>query len=104
MVPDCTFGGGSDQTPFGPGTYGFNWWFNAKVGTTSSVAWPSAPADTFQANGHWNKEVMTVIPSLKLVVAARGNWDSGQNTFAPGDTSWKMNQNLKLLADAAAGN
>jgi len=29
-----TLGGGSDQTEYGPGIYGFNWWFNAPVGTT----------------------------------------------------------------------
>jgi len=96
-----TYGGGTDQTPHGPGIYGFNWWFNAEVGTTGNVTWPDAPHDTFQANGHWNREIVTIIPSLGLVVAARGNWDSGQNTFAPGDPTWGMNTNLKLLTEAA---
>ena len=97
-----SFGGGSDQTEFGPGIYGLNAWFNQTVPKTSKRVWPDAPPDTFQANGHWNKEVVTVIPSLGLVVAARGKWDSGQNAFNPGDASWKMNANLKLLADAVA--
>ncbi|MCH7728842.1 MAG: serine hydrolase [Planctomycetes bacterium] len=90
-------GGGTDQTPYGPGIYGFNWWFNAKVGISNKLTWPDAPPDTFQANGHWRREVMTVIPSLKLVVAARGNWGN----FQPGDATAQSNQILKLLRDAS---
>lgn len=89
-------GGGTDQTPYGPGIYGFNWWFNAKVGTSDKLTWPDAPADTFQANGHWRREVMTIIPSLKLVVAARGNWGD----FQPGRVDGESNQILRLLRDA----
>lgn len=89
-----THGGGSDQTPYGPGFYGFNWWFN-----TGNSFWPDAPADTFQANGHWGKEVMTIIPSLNMVVAARGSWGS----FEPGNAASGMNQNLKLLKEAVTG-
>ncbi len=44
---------------------------------------------------------MTVIPSLGLIAAAVGAWDSSQNRFSPGDASWAMNANLELLADAA---
>jgi hypothetical protein len=91
-----THGGGNDQTEHGPGIYGFNWWFNAPAGSGAALTWPDAPPDTFQANGHWNREVVTVIPSLGLVVAARGNWGE----FAPGDASATMNQNLALLASA----
>jgi hypothetical protein len=93
-----TVGGSSDQTPYGPGIYGFNWWFNAKGGVhPTSLTWPNAPLDTFQANGHFTKEIMTIIPSLNMVVAARGNWGS----FQPGNASAGMNQNLKLLKEAA---
>jgi len=90
-----TVGGGSDQTAYGPGIYGFNWWFNG-VCPNGNRAWPAAPADTFQANGHWGVEVITVIPSLGLVAACRGNW--GQ--FAPGDAGASMNQLLGQLAGA----
>jgi len=86
-----TYGGGSDQTQYGPGIYGFNWWFNP-----SQSNWPDAPEDTVQANGHWGAEVMTVIPSLSLVVACRGN----NGSFEPGNPSSSMNQNLKLLTEA----
>ncbi len=89
-------GGGTDQTPYGPGIYGLNWWFNAKVGDSNQRTWPDAPPDTFQANGHWQREVMTVIPSLKLVVAARGNW----GRFEAGRADSGSNQILKLLCDA----
>jgi CubicO group peptidase (beta-lactamase class C family) len=91
-----TDGGGSDQTAYGPGIYGYNWWFNSNVGVSNQTTWPDAPLDTFQANGHWNQEVMTVIPSLNMVVAAKGSWGS----FIPGDNNSGMNQKLKLLVDA----
>ena len=45
-------GGTSDQSPFGPGIYGFNWWYNANVGTTNNLAWPDAPTDLIVANGY----------------------------------------------------
>jgi hypothetical protein len=93
-----TFGGSSDQLEAGPGIYGFSWWFNAPVGTGATRTWPDAPPDAFQANGHWRREVMTIIPSLNMVVAARGNWGS----FVPGSSAAGMNQNLKLLAQAAS--
>lgn len=91
-----TYGGGSDQSPYGPGIYGFNWWFNAPSGTAGELAWPDAPSDLVMSNGHWNKELMVFSPSLNLVAAARGNW----GTLAPGDTDSSMNQNLKLLTEA----
>jgi hypothetical protein len=92
-----TFGGGSDQTAYGPGIYGYNWWFNARVGTTTTLTWPDAPPDTFFALGHWNVEGMVMIPSLRMVVAAKGNWGS----FAPGNRNAGMNRNLRLLVEAA---
>ena len=42
-------------------------------------------------------EVVTVIPSLNMVVAARGDW----GVFVPGDADSGMNQSLKLLKEAA---
>jgi len=90
-----SLGGDTDQTSDGPGYYGFNWWFN-KPRDGGPLMWPDAPADTFQANGHWGREVMTVIPSLNIVVAARGTWGG----FAPGDKNSSSNQRLKLLAEA----
>lgn len=69
-----THGGGSDQSALGPGVYGFNWWFNERVPGTDRLLAPGLPRDTVQANGHWGKEVMIIIPSLRMVVAARGNW------------------------------
>jgi len=86
-----TYGGGTDQTQDGPGIYGFNWWHNPNRSN-----WPDAPEDTVQANGHWGAEVITVIPSLSLVVACRGN----NGWCVPGDPDSPMNQNLKLLVEA----
>ncbi|MBN1675118.1 MAG: hypothetical protein JXR37_29020 [Kiritimatiellae bacterium] len=89
-------GGGTDQSQSGPGFYGFNWWFNAEVGTTGKTPWPDAPADMVMANGHWNKELMVIYPGLGIIAAARGNW----GTLDPGNASASMNQNLKLLVEA----
>ncbi|MBW2459062.1 MAG: hypothetical protein JRI68_31470, partial [Deltaproteobacteria bacterium] len=83
-----TYGGGTDQTGLGPGIYGFNWWFNP-----GSQVWPAAPADTVQANGHWNGEVLTFIPSLAIVAAWRG---SGANPESFNDP---MNAILTALMD-----
>ena len=85
----------NDDRYLGQGFYGFNWWFNDLVGTSGNLTWPDAPMDTFQANGHGNVEIVTVIPSLNMVVAAKGNW----GTFVPGDPTSGMNQNLRLLAE-----
>jgi hypothetical protein len=80
-------GGGTDQTPHGPGIYGFNWWFN-----TEKRTWPDE--DTFQANGHWNGEVCCVIPSLRLVAAWKGTGAS-RDTF-----NQPMNDYLRILVSA----
>ncbi len=90
-----SIGGGTDQTAHGPGIYGFNWWHNAPT-PAGPLTWPDAPADTYQANGHWNQEVLTVIPSLGMVVACRGSWGE----FDPGNLAASMNARLALLADA----
>jgi hypothetical protein len=70
-----SIGGGANQSRVGPGVYGMNWWFNR-----NKMLWPSAPEDTFQANGHWNRETVTVIPSMGMVVAGRGDF----GPFKPG--------------------
>ena len=89
-------GGGTDQSEYGPGLFGASWWFNETVGTTSLRAWPDAPLDMFQANGHWSNEIVIMIPSLNLLVSARGAW----GTFVPGDPNSGMNQRLRLLTSA----
>jgi hypothetical protein len=89
-------GGGTDQAAYGPGLYGAAWWFNDTVGTTGLRAWPGAPLDMFQANGHWDREILVMIPSLNLLVSARGAWGS----FVPGDPSSGMNQRLQLLTSS----
>jgi CubicO group peptidase (beta-lactamase class C family) len=85
-----TNGGGNNDTALGPGVYGFNWWHNA-----GQWFWPDAPIDTFQANGHWNKEVLTIMPSLGIVAAWRSNkGDDSDNFNVP------MNDRLKILVSA----
>lgn len=84
-----SFGGGTNQTPHGPGIYGFNWWFNPGQQT-----WPDVPEDAFQANGLWNEYALTVIPSLGIVAAWRGNRASTDEFAAP------MNDELRHLVDA----
>jgi hypothetical protein len=85
------FGGGSNILPFGPGIYGFNWWFNE-----NGSGWSDAPPDLIHANGHGNKELMFVQPSQGIVIAARGDW----GTWEPGGDS-DVNRLLRLLVQAA---
>lgn len=92
-----SYGGGTDQTQYGPGVYGFNFWFNELMASGERV-WPALPADTFQANGMWNRDTVTIIPSLRMVVAVRGAKPGG---FEPGNAAGEYNQNLELLWRAA---
>eukprot|EP01006_Ploeotia_vitrea_P030142 TRINITY_DN62615_c0_g1_i1.p1 TRINITY_DN62615_c0_g1~~TRINITY_DN62615_c0_g1_i1.p1 ORF type:complete len:346 (-),score=33.47 TRINITY_DN62615_c0_g1_i1:45-1049(-) len=71
-----SYGGTDDQSPYGPGTYGYTWWFNA-----DKKAWPKVPEDCFQANGLWNRNVVTLCPSLNLVASWSGVKDGDPNTF-----------------------
>jgi beta-1,2-mannobiose phosphorylase / 1,2-beta-oligomannan phosphorylase len=94
-----SYGGGTDQTPHGPGVYGFNFWFNRSLAAGSPLVWPSLPADAYQANGMWNRDTVTVIPSLQMVVTVRG---AKLGPFEPGKADGAANQNLKLLVEAAS--
>ncbi len=68
-----SYGGGNDQNFPGQGVYGFNWWFNAPMPNGEKFL-PNLPDDAFCTIGHVGKEVMLIVPSWKLVVAARGDW------------------------------
>ena len=91
-----TAGGGTDQTQYGPGQFGMSWWFNEPVGTLGRP-WPAAPVDMIQAHGHFNREMVVMIPSLNLVVTNRGSWGS----FIPWDANSGVNQRLRQLMEAA---
>jgi CubicO group peptidase (beta-lactamase class C family) len=91
-----SYGGGTDQTPYGPGVYGFNFWFNEPTSTGERV-WPAAPPDTYQANGMWNRDTVTLFPSQQMVVAVRG---AKPGKFEPGKADGPYDQNIKLLVDA----
>ncbi len=86
-----SYGGGNDQNFPGQGVYGFNWWFNAKS-PSGEMFLPSLPDDAFCTIGHQGNEVMLMVPSWKLVVAARGNWGGVRL------------EKTKLLADAILTN
>lgn len=66
------------------------------VGETGLRAWPDAPLDMFQINGHFAREIVFMIPSLNLLVAARG----ASGDFRPGDPSSGMNERLRILTSA----
>ncbi|RRJ83876.1 serine hydrolase domain-containing protein [Aestuariirhabdus litorea] len=52
---------------------GGHWWVNQGVESQDQpLAWPSAPADTYTAWGHWGQYIF-VIPSLDLVVVRTGD-------------------------------
>ncbi len=93
-----TFGGESNHfSKSGPGTYGFNWWFNATGSFhPKALTWPDAPRDTVMSVGaHGNCAVL--FPSRNFViVAASAKWGE----FQPGAANSVMNQRLKLIAAA----
>lgn len=94
-----SYGGNSDQFSMcGPGTYGFNWWFNEKGRTHPDARmWPDAPADSVMTIGA-RGNCSVLIPRLKLaLVSAGGNWGE----IIPGKTETVFNQVLKLLAESA---
>lgn len=94
-----TYGGGSEHfTRFGPGIYGFNWWFNG-VGDRhrQNLTWPDAPPDTFMSIGAGGNNA-AIIPSLGLVLVGAGaDWAD----LRAGDPTSKINQALKLVCAAA---
>ncbi len=91
-----TYGGGVNQTPYGPGVYGFNWWFNEVVPGSGSRVWPSLPSDAYQANGLWNRDTVTIVPSLGIVAAIAG---ARVGAFEPGKVDGEANRNLGLLVE-----
>ncbi|HJO03056.1 MAG TPA: serine hydrolase [Acidobacteriota bacterium] len=89
-----TFGGECSQTPFGPGIFGYTWWFNGIVGGSQRRAWPAAPVDTYVADGDWDARIVVVIPSLDMVAVTQQ-----QNDNVAPDLG-RMNGKLELLAKA----
>ena len=93
-----TYGGDSNRSSrFGPGIYGFNWWFN-DMGSShpNTLTWPDAPRETVMSLGVRGNCSLT-IPSLNLVVvAAYADWGD----FQPGRADSVLNQRLKLIASA----
>lgn len=94
-----SYGGGTNQTAHGPGVYGCNFWFNERTaGGSGERVWPALPPDAYQANGLWNRDTLTVIPSLRLVIAVRG---AHAGKFEPTVAEGEFNQNLRLVMEAA---
>ncbi len=96
-----TYGGGSDHfTKYGPGIYGYNFWFNAAGrDPPDRLTWPDAPRDTFMTIGAGGN-CAAVLPSLDtMIVAARADWGN----LKPGDGTSTMNRVMKLAVEAASG-
>ncbi len=92
-----SYGGGSNQGPVGPGVYGFNWWFNAPIGTTGVPLVKDAPSDMFMALGA-RGSYMLMFPSLDLLVAARGGW--GNVDEAEPANREQFHTNVQILLSA----
>ncbi|RUL87623.1 serine hydrolase [Tautonia sociabilis] len=93
-----TFGGGSDHfTEFGPGIYGFNWWFNASGRTHPGTrTWPDAPPDAVMTIG-FGGNCSVILPGDRIVVAsARGDW----GRLEAGQAESTMNRRLSSLMRA----
>jgi hypothetical protein len=96
-----TYGGDSDHfTRYGPGIYGYNFWFNAAGRDHSDrLTWPDAPRDAFMTVGAGGN-CAAILPSLDMViVGAKANW----GTPKPGDGTSTMNRVMGLAAEAASG-
>ena len=66
-----SYGGASDHfTKYGPGIYGYNFWFN-DTGREhpDRLTWPDAPKDTYMTIGAGGNS-MAIIPSLDMMIAA----------------------------------
>jgi CubicO group peptidase (beta-lactamase class C family) len=93
-----TYGGGSDHfTKYGPGIYGFNWWFNTTGRDhPDSRTWPDAPEDMFMSIGAGGN-CAAMFPSLNaVVVCAKGNWGE----IEAGTSESRMNHMLALSVEA----
>lgn len=95
-----TYGGESNHfSDAGPGTYGFNWWFNdAGPQDRQALTWPDAPRDTFMAIGRGGNCSAMMTELQFVVVAADADW--GQ--IEPGRADSQLNHRLKLIAAAGA--
>ena len=94
-----SYGGDSDHfTRYGPGIYGYNFWFNGTGREhPDKPTWPDAPAGAFMTVGAGGNSA-AIIPSLDMViVAAKARWGNPQ----PGNSKSVMNQVMKLAAEAA---
>ncbi|MGE3818710.1 MAG: hypothetical protein AB7I30_04695 [Isosphaeraceae bacterium] len=93
-----TYGGGSDHfTTYGPGIYGFNWWFNARGRThPDAKTWPDAPDDVFLTLGFAGNS-SAILPSQNAVlVALKARWGDVE----PGKSDSQMNKVLKAFTEA----
>jgi len=89
-----SYGGGHDQVPYGPGMYGFNWWYNAP-GPDGRQPAPDGPADMVMAVGYGGN-VMVMLPSQGLLVAARANWGGLRSR----QSDARLNTALRMLMSA----
>lgn len=54
-----------------PGNYGLNWWING-VNASGARKWPSAPVNTFAAQGMGNN-ICLIVPEWKMVIVRCGD-------------------------------
>jgi len=94
-----SYGGptGFNQSDMMAGVYGFNWWFNGPIGTTGVVALRDVPSDLMMALGA-RGSYMIMLPTERLLVAARGNW--GQYDEAEAAKRERFNTAMKMLMAA----
>lgn len=90
-----SYGGIPKPTVWGPGKYGYNWWFNGPEKGVEGRILPDAPADIVMTIGRGGN-YMVMFPSQDLLVAGRGDWGHPM----PGPEREKFNANLKLLMEA----
>jgi CubicO group peptidase (beta-lactamase class C family) len=115
-----SYGGKPKPFDYGPGKYGFNWWFNGpqKGDKKDRPFLPGVPVDTIMTFGSRGCNSV-MMPSLGLVVTGRVRWGGlggaprlprsaetapssqrGISGRGGGGGASRLNENLKLLVDS----
>jgi CubicO group peptidase (beta-lactamase class C family) len=70
----------ADAGPGPGGSYGAQWWLNAvsATATPDTFEYPDAPADAYEAEGHWGQHLV-IVPSLRMIIARMGNDRNGMD-------------------------
>jgi CubicO group peptidase (beta-lactamase class C family) len=88
-----TFGGTDNQSAVGPGHYAFGFWVN------SNGLWGEAPANLFQALGHFGRESCLILPDSSLIAVGVGQWGAPGSDESRAAIQRLLDADLRGFAD-----